>query len=104
MRETERWLRLAAGVIGTPLVYLLLARDLGGWLAFVALVGFLAVGLDLTISGIRGFCPIYRYIAAPWAARAGQPPGVDPGREPDTRAEREAGPRAGSGRTDGPPR
>lgn len=104
MRETERWLRVAAGLIGTPLAYLLLARDLGGWLAVVAQLGFLAVGLDLTISGIRGFCPIYRYVAAPWATRAGQPPGARPSREPDTGADSRAGPRAGSGPATRPPR
>lgn len=67
MTELERVLRLLGGLLGTPLLYLVVARPLHGLWGVAALVGIVVAGVDLVVSGIRGFCPVYRLVAVPWA-------------------------------------
>ena len=81
MTEAERVVRLVAGLVGTPLLYLLVARPLHGALEVLAVVGFVAVALDLIVSGIRGYCPFYRYVSVPWASPDASPSAPSPGND-----------------------
>lgn len=70
MSELERVLRLLGGLAGTPLVYLLAVRPLDGWLELLLIVVLISAAIDLVVTGIRGYCPAYRYVAVPWAEGA----------------------------------
>lgn len=74
MTEVERIIRLVGGLVGTPLVYAFIARPLPGFWGLGALVPITAVAVDLIVSGIRGFCPVYRYVSLPWS----RPPREEP--------------------------
>lgn len=67
MTEVERWLRLLGGVVGAPFMYVVAVRPIDGLLAIVALIVLVAGAIDLVVSGVRGYCPVYRYVSVPWA-------------------------------------
>ena len=69
MSEFERVLRLLGGLAGTPLVYLLVVRPLDGWLEVLLIMVLVASAIDLVVTGIRGYCPAYRYVTVPWAGK-----------------------------------
>lgn len=67
MTETERVLRFVVGLVGTPVAYALIVRPLEGVLAVVVLVVSVVGGIDLLVSGVRGYCPVYRLVSVPWS-------------------------------------
>lgn len=67
MTELERWVRLLGGVFGAPVAYVASVRPLDGMPATVAMVVLVAGALDLVVSGVRGYCPVYRHVKVPWA-------------------------------------
>ena len=67
MTEIERWLRIFAGLVGPPLAYVVAVRPLDGLLAILATIVLVAGAIDLVVSGVRGYCPVYRYVSVPWA-------------------------------------
>lgn len=74
MAELERWVRLAGGVIGTPLVYLVALQPLfDGWWLVGGMIVLAAMAIDLVVTGIRGFCPVYRFVTMPWTPRLDTP-------------------------------
>ena len=81
MTELERWLRLLGGLVGAPLAYVVSVRPLDGLLAVLAMVVLVVGAVDLLVSGVLGYCPVYRYVAVPWARaeRSGRP--LSPSRE-----------------------
>lgn len=66
MTEFERWLRILGGLTGPPLAYVVTLR-LDGVRAIVATVAVVAGAIDLVVTGLRGYCPVYRYVSVPWA-------------------------------------
>lgn len=65
----ERVVRVVAGGVGGPLLGLLAAAPADG-AAEAALWAVAAVWtLDLVVSGLAGFCPLWRFVAAPWTPR-----------------------------------
>lgn len=67
MTETERVLRFVVGLVGTPVAYAFIARPLEGVLAAAVLVVIVVGGIDLLVSGVRGYCPVYRLVSVPWS-------------------------------------
>lgn len=69
MSAIERVLRLLIGLLVAEGAALLLVGRLQGapGAAVWTLVG--VVVADLVVSGLMGFCPLYRYVPAPWARR-----------------------------------
>ena len=61
--------RFVAGVVGTPLAYAVAVRPLEGGPAVVASLVLGIGAIDLIVSGVRGFCPVYRFVSVPWATR-----------------------------------
>ena len=73
MTEVERWVRLAGG-LATPLVYVMALEPwLEGWWLAAAVVVLAAAAIDLVVSGIRGFCPLYLFVTMPWTPRLEAP-------------------------------
>jgi hypothetical protein len=65
----ERVARVAVGGLGGPLLGLFAAAPADGPMEAV-LWAVAAVGtLDLVVSGLVGFCPLWRFVAAPWTPR-----------------------------------
>ena len=69
MPLAERVARVVVGGVGGPLLGLLAAAPADGATEAV-LWAVAAVGtLDLVVSGLAGFCPLWRFVAAPWTPR-----------------------------------
>ncbi|MGH9149281.1 MAG: YgaP family membrane protein [Acidimicrobiales bacterium] len=68
-------------------MYLAVVQPLPGWWAIGALVGLVAVGVDLVVSGVRGYCPVYRHVALPWARRQRPRPNPADGNRPTATAD-----------------
>ena len=65
----ERAIRVIVGGVGGPLLGLLVAAPAEGAVEAV-LWAVAGVGtLDLVASGLAGFCPLWRFVAAPWTPR-----------------------------------
>ena len=65
----ERVVRVVVGGAGGPLLGLLAAAPAEG-AAEAVLWTVAAVGtVDLVVSGLAGFCPLWRLVAAPWTPR-----------------------------------
>ena len=70
MPPAERIVRVILGAIGGPLLGIFVAAPATG-VAEVTLWALAAIGtVDLVASGIAGFCPLWRFVSAPWTPRA----------------------------------
>lgn len=66
MPFAERVVRVVVGAVGGPLLGIAAAAPAHGATEAV-LWAIAAVGsLDLVVSGLAGFCPLWRLVAAPW--------------------------------------
>jgi hypothetical protein len=69
MTGVERWVRLLAGILLAVGGSWLIASQLDGGLTVGASV-LVALGVaDLVLSGLIGFCPVYRFVRAPGTRR-----------------------------------
>ncbi|SFB62558.1 Protein of unknown function [Amycolatopsis marina] len=69
MTGVERWVRLLAGILLAVGGSWVIASQLDGGLAAGAWA-LLALGVvDLVLSGLTGFCPVYRFVRAPGTRR-----------------------------------
>lgn len=69
MTGVERVVRLLAGVLLAAGGWWVIARHLDGGLAAVAWVLLVLGVADLVLSGLVGYCPIYRFVRAPGTGR-----------------------------------
>lgn len=83
MTEAERVFRFVAGIVGAPLVYTLVVRPLDGVVAAAAMVVLVIGTVDLVVSGVRGYCPVYRFISVPWSRAASPALGDEAVRDAD---------------------
>lgn len=69
MPVAERVVRVVVGAAGGPLLGVFVAAPADG-ATEVTLWALAALGtLDLVASGLAGFCPLWRFVAAPWTPR-----------------------------------
>lgn len=69
MPLAERVVRVVVGALGGPSLGVFVAAPADG-VAGAALWALAALGtVDLVASGLAGFCPLWRVVAAPWTPR-----------------------------------
>ena len=65
----ERVVRVVVGGVGGPLLGLFAAAPADGVTEAVLWTVAVVGTLDLVVSGLAGFCPLWRFAAAPWTPR-----------------------------------
>lgn len=72
MSSTERVLRVLAGLLLALASSVFVGSQLHGVLEVAAWTLVAVSVADLVVSGLLGYCPVYRYLAVPWARRSSQ--------------------------------
>ena len=62
----ERVARVVVGGVGGPLLGILAAVPAEGGTEVLLWVVAAVGTLDLVVSGLAGFCPLWRFVTAPW--------------------------------------
>lgn len=66
MPLAERVVRVVVGAVGGPLLGLLAAAPAEGVAEAVLWTAAAVWTIDLVVSGLAGFCPLWRLVSAPW--------------------------------------
>ena len=67
----ERWVRVLGGSIGAVAGLAFLLAGPASLLLGVAEVALMLLGLDFVVTGLTGYCPLYRRLG--WSTRRGHP-------------------------------